>query len=1033
MAELTYANGRYYDQAGKVWDPFVSVPASQVSQRRVGRTSATYYSFPGVQIPVVENVGRGFTRTVMRDAATAQEISNAGYSFNPQTNTITLPNKTQSGKTVNDLVADQIADQRSTLGTAKYYGGDITAMGGIDAATQYMAGRLVNSGIYNISEIGERPIAEDGVVTGKQIYNKRTGEPLKQGNDAEYYYASNTIAPDGNTYTFGGSFAGGNTSLNITMANGAPVFFTTAGPSSSDFPKELILPAIGIASLMFPGATLAIGNAVAGAVGATVAPAVASAIGAGVLTTVATEGDIKQGLIAAATSLAAGSLASGAEQVGYGGAGDVLASPEVIGGPAGYGGAGSVLSSDELFDAATELSGLTGTDIASTVASAPELSNVVATLEDGASLVSDATGNLSVVDDIAAAGSDMLPLATDFGAEGLAGMGSRPFAGPGVFDTIPQMYFSPESGQVVFGTPAEGLTGFATDLYSPEFVGPRLPQGANVVATLDDGAMLVSDAAGNLSLVDAAGVPEVFDAGTMADLIDTGATSSANTLADAVDAGLIDDLTANTYFDPNRPINVLDDGAISQTFDDGSAIEIDASGNVTVTNATDLADEAVPINREVMLDADLPLGAQSTGPIDADGVPINREITLDATPPSEAAQATGPIDADGVPINREVTLDATPPSDAAQATGPIDADGVPINREVAIESAIDTSRPTTQVFDDGSTLIDTGGNLSATQAPDAGATVVQQFDDGSAIVMDSNGNLSATPAPGGEVNPVISSDAGTLQTFDDGSTFQTFDDGSTLAVDSAGNVSSTNATDVGPAINTGATQIFEDGSTLTTDANGNVTSTPATDGATLQDVAQTQGTVQTFDDGSTLQTFDDGSTIATDADGNVVTSTATDVSPFQIGISPEPSLTDKLLDAGQSVVDYVTSNPLTTAALLAGATGLVGGEKQEPEPQEPVKKTYTYGEAPAVSYAGLPELFSAASTIYGPQEAYAPPTVRRQELQNVDFGPLLSGRAPGAGLRSLVKTLPTPTGIDISQLTPEQRAQLEQVIAQGGV
>lgn len=973
MAELTYRNGQYYDQAGKVWDPFVSIPASQVSQQGRGRFAATYYSFPGIQIPVVENVGRGFTRTVMRDSATAQEIANAGYNFNPQTNTITLPNKTQSGKTVNDLVADQIADQRATLGTAKYYGGDITAMGGIDAATQYMAGRLVNSGIYNISEIGERPITEDGVVTGKQIYNKRTGDPLKQGDEASYYYASNTIAPDGNTYTFGGSFAGGNTSLNITMANGAPVFFTTAGPSSSDFPKELILPAIGIASLMFPGATLAIGNAVAGAVGATVAPAVASAIGAGVLTTVATEGDIKQGLIAAATSLAAGTLAPGAEQVGYGGAGDVLASPEIIGGPAGYGGAGSVLSSDELFDAATELSGLTGTDIASTVASAPRLSNVVAT--------------------------------TGFGAEGFASMGPRQFAGPGVFDTIPQMYFSPESGQVVFGAPAEGLTGFATDLYSPEFVGPRLPPGANVVATLDDGAMLVSDAAGNLSLVDAAGVPDVFDAGTMADLIDTGATSSANILADAVDAGLIDDLTANTYFDPNRPINVLDDGAISQTFDDGSAIEIDASGNVTVTNATDLADEAVPINREVMLDADLPPGAQSTGPIDADGVPINREVTLDATPPSEAAQATGPIDADGVPINREV----------------------------AIESAVDTSRPTTQVFDDGSTLIDTGGNLSATQASDAGATVVQQFDDGSAIVMDSNGNLSATPAPGGEVNPVISSDAGTLQAFDDGSTFQTFDDGSTLAVDSAGNVSSTNATDVGPAINTGATQIFDDGSTLTTDAKGNVTSTPATDGATLQDVAQTQGTVQTFDDGSTLQTFDDGSTIATDADGNVVTSTATDVSPFQIGTSPEPSLTDKLLDAGQSVVDYVTSNPLTTAALLAGATGLAGGEKQKPEPQEPVKKTYTYGEAPTISYAGLPELFRASSTIYGPQEAYAPPTVRRQELQNVDFGPLLSGRAPGAGLRSLVKTLPTPTGIDISQLTPEQRAQLEQVVAQGGV
>lgn len=628
-------------------------------------------------------------------------------------------------------------------------------------------------------------------------------------------------------------------------------------------------------------------------------------------------------------------------------------------------------------DAGLGGAGLPVADVASVVSSAPDLSNVVATLDDGSLLVADTAGNLSVVDDASNIISpDMLP-ADPQAFAGLQG---------GALDFVPQQnVFSPEFGQVVSDVPSrfsfgfEAPTGFEGSPYAQDFMGPRLPtQGfPNVVATLDDGAMIVADAAGNLSLVDAADI--ALDAGA-----DVAGVTSGNTIADVIDAGLVDDVTANTYLDPGRPVDVLDSGAISQTFDDGSSISIDASGNVTVTDATDVITDGVPINREVILDADLP-----------------------------GTQTSGPIDADGVSINREVTLDATPPADARQATGVIDADGVPINREVTVGDLADTGQPTTQVFDDGSTLIDANGNLSATTATDAGTTVVQTFDDGSAIVMDSNGNLSATPAPGGETNPVIGGDTGVLQTFDDGSTLQVFDDGSTLAVDSAGNVSSSQATDTGVIADTGVVRPTQP------------------DGATLQDTAQTQGTVQTFDDGSTLQTFDDGSTIATDADGNVVTSTATDVSPFQIG-KPELSLTDKLADAGQSVLDYVTSNPLTTAALLAGAAGLAGGEEQQQQ-QEPAKKTYTYGEAPGISYAGLPELFRASSTIYGPQETYTPPAPKVQQLPKVEMGPLLSGQAPGAGLRSLIKTLPNPIGMDINQLTPEQLAQFERAVAQGGV
>jgi hypothetical protein len=56
---------------------------------------------------------------------------------------------------VNKL-AQQLANQRKSLGTDKYYKGSIDAMGGIDTATQYMASLLNRSGIRDLSEIGEK-------------------------------------------------------------------------------------------------------------------------------------------------------------------------------------------------------------------------------------------------------------------------------------------------------------------------------------------------------------------------------------------------------------------------------------------------------------------------------------------------------------------------------------------------------------------------------------------------------------------------------------------------------------------------------------------------------------------------------------------------------------------------------------------------------------------------------------------------------------------------------------------------------------
>lgn len=270
-------------------------------------------------------------------------------------------------------LAQQITNQRKNLGTEKYYTGDLGALGGIDSATQYMASRLVLSGIRDISEIGEKTqkalgpdysnipqaqqdfadwykaggykgqdngsvvnyngkkyyLASTKVGSGynfegsgedyyepvlipinpigeqeKVLYNKRTGEQLKQGHDVGYAYANTSISPDNPNarYTIGGTFAGNNTGLNISMVNGVPMFYTTPGPSSAFISKASIGPVLAIASMMVPGLGIAIGSTITGALGVTVSSAVAGAIGTGVLTTIASGGDVKKGAIAAATS-----------------------------------------------------------------------------------------------------------------------------------------------------------------------------------------------------------------------------------------------------------------------------------------------------------------------------------------------------------------------------------------------------------------------------------------------------------------------------------------------------------------------------------------------------------------------------------------------------------------------------------------------------------------------------------------------------------------------------------------------------------
>jgi len=154
-----------------------------------------------------------------------------------------------------------------------------------------------------------------GTQINKTLINKRTGEQLKQGHDASYAYASTQNSYlDGeqadSDYTIGGSFAGGNTSLKVRLVDGVPLFYSTAGPSSSDFPKEAVALGLAMASFAVPGLGAAVGGSITGALGITASAAVNAAIGTGVLTTLASGGDVKKGVISGLTSFVAPTIAA---------------------------------------------------------------------------------------------------------------------------------------------------------------------------------------------------------------------------------------------------------------------------------------------------------------------------------------------------------------------------------------------------------------------------------------------------------------------------------------------------------------------------------------------------------------------------------------------------------------------------------------------------------------------------------------------------------------------------------------------------
>lgn len=399
----------------------------------------------------------------------------------------------------------------------------------------------------------------------------------------------------------------------------------------------------------------------------------------------------------------------------------------------------------------------------------------------------------------------------------------------------------------------------------------------------------------------------------------------------------------------------------------------------------------------------------------ADSVPINREVTLDAELPD--AKATGTIDADGVKINREVTLDADRPLDTGtNVAEPIDADGVSITREVTL----DPDRP----FDAGTKV---------TEPIDADGVRIDRTN-----VYDPNRPYDpGTPAAGvGDNDPFGGDLPG------DGTFTQEFPDGSTLTVKADGTITATDATEGvfgdGTGGGAGAGDLGDGGGFGVRDDYGVGDAVGGGDGASgVNDPLG--GDMPPVDPlgvndplGGDLPPVDAlgvNDPLGGDmppGDGAKIEDRTT---PYE-AVKDKP-LSDSLKDLGEGVLEFATSNPLLTAGVLLGGTALLGGDEapREVDPEPPPKKTYTYGAAPERDTSTLTPTFSAASQIYGPQELYKPPEAAAPEDFTREFGALLSGQAPGSqGLGYLAKTLGAPQTVDINKLTPNQLAILQQMV-----
>lgn len=852
------------------------------------------------------------------------------------------------------------------------------------------------------------PAEQTGTQVTTKLINKRTGEQLKQGHDASYIYSNTQNSYlDGeqadSDYVIGGSFAGGNTSLRVSMVNGNPVFYSTPGPSSSDISPEMLAAGVGIASLMFPGVGQAIGSAIAGAVGVTVTPAVAGAIGTFVIQTAVNEGDVQKGLISAAMAYAGAEL--------FGGQDAAITTGDL------QGAAAAGLTPEQVTDFLSDptLGGTIGGDLSVGASDAfAQLNNIpdlAANLEVGLSEIADLSGNAAFV---AADAIEPIFAASDFAGPALSGapQGIQGLPSADAFQSPPYNFqatatpgFDFQAGQ---GFPAagglQGADPFAIPdvSFAPEYLENPLELGRtqnlqaapyvlspaeidNVVANLGNGTVMVSDPVGNLSVVPADGLDFVDD-------IDNLAAVSTDVLQ------------------PGTPPTGVDAAIGDLGLDDLTLDDL----------AKDLGADSVPINREVTLDAELP-DANATGTIDADGVKISREVTLDADRPLDAGtKVTDPIDADGVSITREVTLDPDRPFDAGtKVTEPIDADGVRIDRS----NVYDPNRP----YDPGTPAAGAGDNDPFGGDLPGDGTFTQEFPDGSTLTVRADGTITATDATEGLFGDGTGGGAGAGD-LGDGGGFGVRDD---YGVGDAGG-GGDGASSVNDPL--GGDMPPVDGLRVNDPLGGDLPPVDALGvndplGGDLPPVDTRGGNDPLGGDMPPVDGLGVNDPLGGDlppGDGAPIEDRTT----LYEAVKDKP-LSESLKDLGEGALEFATSNPLLTAGVLLGGTALLGGDEEpkEVDPEPPPKKTYTYGAAPERDTSTLTPTFNAASQIYGPQEAYKPPVATVPEDYSREFGALLSGQTPGSqGLRYLAKTLGAPQTVDINKLTPNQLAILQQMV-----